>query len=259
MLDVRDLGYQIGSKQILHGICTSFHPGMLHVIVGPNGSGKSTFLKIFSGEIMAKQGEVSYSGQPVQSISKMALARMRAVMSQQPELQFPLTVAEIVMMGRYPHFRLRPSHRDEAICRDIMEQLEIAHFAVRDYLTLSGGEQQRVQFARVLAQIAEAPPGQPRYLFLDEAVSHLDLLHQQQLLAEARALAAKGVMVIAILHDLNLAITWGDRILFMKEGTIRSVLEDPASIDPALIRDIFGVTAEIVQTGNNRPVIAYTS
>src|SRR5262245_16300086 len=108
MLRAENIFYGVGSKKILQGITTSFEPGLFHVIVGPNGSGKSTFLKVFSGELKPQQGTVSYNGENILHINKNDLARQRAVMSQQPELHFPLIVSEVVMMGRYPHFDFRP-------------------------------------------------------------------------------------------------------------------------------------------------------
>ena len=142
MLSVNNISYQVGKKTIINGITTTFEPGLFHVIVGPNGSGKSTFLKIFSGELKPQAGKVLYDEKDVFQIDKTTLAKRRAVMSQQPELHFPLTVAEIVMFGRYPHFTYKPSKNDESICRSAMEKMEVWHLAERDYLTLSGGEKQ---------------------------------------------------------------------------------------------------------------------
>ncbi|MBI1342637.1 MAG: heme ABC transporter ATP-binding protein [Terrimonas sp.] len=257
MLEITNLFYQFGKKEILKGITTRFKPGMLHVIVGPNGCGKSTLMKVFSGESVAGKGLVKYFGKDIATYEKSALAKSRAVMSQQPELYFPLTVAEIVMMGRYPHFNLKPTSEDEAICHQAMEKMELLAFAERDYLTLSGGEKQRVHFARILCQIWGAYEGECKGLFLDEAVSHLDLKHQHQLLQEAKKLSGLGSLVICILHDLNLAITYADRILMMKEGRIRQELDDPYTINPGMVREIFEVDAQIVKRQSNRPVIIF--
>ena len=257
MLEVRDIRYHVGKKEILRGIDTRFEAGLFHVIVGPNGCGKSTFLKIFSGELVPSKGIVLYEGANISDINKTKLAQTRAVMSQQPELHFPLTVKEIVLMGRYPHFSLRPSHLDLEICWQAMVKMEVSDFAERDYLTLSGGEKQRVQFARVLSQIWEAEVGLPKFLFLDEAVSHLDLRHQQQLLHESKQLSRRGSTVICILHDLNLAVSFADRMLFMKNGRIVHELDNPSEINPIIIREVFEIEAEILRSADQRPVIAY--
>lgn len=178
-------------------------------------------------------------------------------MSQQPELQFPLIVSEVVMMGRYPHFDFRPDKSDEDICKETMKIADVSHLAERDYLTLSGGEKQRVHFARVLAQIWNGDDA-GKFLFLDEAVSHLDLKHQHQLLQTAKTLCDKKVTVIAVLHDLNLAYTYGDHILFMKEGKVLHETNDMQQIDTAVIKEVFEVKVNVFTPANNsRPVIVF--
>jgi iron complex transport system ATP-binding protein len=260
MLKIDQLVCRAGGRAIVAGITTVFEAGLLHVIVGPNGSGKSTFLKAFSGDWPPQSGTVFYDGIPLAAIDKTSLARRRAVMSQLPELHFPLSVDEIVLMGRYPHFSFQPSVRDKEICREAMERLGIVAFSGRDYLTLSGGERQRVQFARALAQIwdAASPHTGCRYLFLDEPVSSLDIRYQHQLLQIARSLLTENIVLIAVLHDLNLALQYGDRILFMKEGRIAAAGPSPGIVTSALIREIFDVPAQLVGNPFGRaPVIVY--
>jgi iron complex transport system ATP-binding protein len=258
MLKVSDIRHAIGGKTILDGISTSFLPGRFHVIVGPNGSGKSTFLKVFSGELHPTEGEVTYGGTDVFSLKKADVARIRSVMSQNPDLQFPLRVYDIVMMGRYPHFGLAHTRHDEEVCDKALAAAGVTAFADRDYLTLSGGEQQRVQFARALAQIWEPVAGRGRYLFLDEAVSHLDLKYQHQVLALARDLTRQEVTVVAILHDLNLAITYGDRILFLNHGRIAHDIHDKGEINGKVIKEVFDIDARVIDSGvQGRPVVIF--
>jgi iron complex transport system ATP-binding protein len=257
MLKAWDVYYSVGRKKILQGITAEFERGLLHVIVGPNGSGKSTFLKIFSGELRPKQGAVSYNGENVFHISKAELAKRRAVLSQQPELHFPLTVSEVVMMGRYPHFDFKPGREDEVICNNAMILADVNQFSDRDYLTLSGGEKQRVHFARVLAQIG-GKEKTDKYLFLDEAVSHLDLRHQKQLLHTTKKLCEENFTAIAILHDINLSLTYADRISFMKGGSIVHKTKHHKEVTPDLIKYIFDVDAEIIDPGNGHaPVVVF--
>jgi iron complex transport system ATP-binding protein len=260
MLKVDQLHCQAGGRPVLRGINASFGPGQLHVIVGPNGSGKSTFIKAISGEWPVLSGTISYDGHPLAAETKPVLARRRAVMSQLPELNFPVRVDDIVMMGRYPHFAWRHGSHDTAICRQAMEQLSVLPLADRDYLTLSGGERQRVQFARALAQIWDPSQTGNRYLFLDEPVSSLDIHFQHEFLGLARSLAASGIILIAVLHDLNLALEYADRILFLKEGNIVAEGDAPAIVTPQLIREVFGITAHLLENPyGRRPVIVFPS
>jgi iron complex transport system ATP-binding protein len=257
MLKATDIHYNVGSKKILQGITTDFEPGLFHVIVGPNGSGKSTFLKIFSGELKPREGTISYNGEDILHINKMQLAKQRAVMSQEPELHFPLMVSEVVMMGRYPHFGFKPGKEDEVICKHAMMLADVMQFADRDYLTLSGGEKQRVHFARVLAQIGGREKT-GKYLFLDEAVSHLDLKHQRQLLHITKKFCDKNFTAIVILHDINLSLAFADRILFMKEGRIAYETKDHSEVSTDIIKDVFDVDSRIIDPGNgHKPVVVF--
>ncbi|HEY4287648.1 MAG TPA: heme ABC transporter ATP-binding protein [Puia sp.] len=265
MLEIRDLVCKVGSRTIVDGVSLSFDPGRLHVIVGPNGSGKSTLLKAFSGEWVPSSGCVTYDGADLARIGKLSIARRRAVMTQLPELHFPLSVDEIVMMGRYPHFSFSPAPNDRAICAQVMSHLSIQSLSGRDYLTLSGGERQRVQFARALAQIWEAPhlsaglpPSGSRYLFLDEPVSSLDIHYQHQFLQLARDLVKENIVLIAILHDLNLALHYADRMIFMKQGRIVAEGAVPGIVTPALIREVFDIEARLLEDPeSDTPVITF--
>lgn len=245
MLSIENLVCRIGDRAIVDDITISFVPGRLHVIVGPNGSGKSTFLKAFSGEWTPAAGQVTYDGLGLGRFDRIDLARRRAVMTQLPELHFPLSVDEIVMMGRYPHFSFRPSAHDRAICEEVKGLLSIRSLADRDYLTLSGGERQRVQFARALAQVWEAPSDGGRYLFLDEPVSSLDIHYQHQFLRLARSLVKENIVLIVVLHDLNLALQYADRIVFIRQGRIAAE-GTPDIVTGGLIREVFDIEARLL-------------
>jgi iron complex transport system ATP-binding protein len=258
MLSVDNLVCRIGHRLIIDHISARFEAGVVHVIVGPNGSGKSTFLKAFSGDLKPEEGVILYDDVVVDHADKAGLARRRAVMSQLPELSFPLSVDEIVMMGRYPHFSYRPSPVDVGICEEVLQKLSIADLSGRDYLTLSGGERQRVQFARALAQIWEPPATGSRFLFLDEPVSSLDIHFQHHFLEIIRSLLDERIVVIAVLHDLNLALQYGDRILFMKEGRIAAAGPVPDIVEPGVIGEVFGIRARLLENPYGRvPVIVY--
>jgi len=258
MLRTEGIYYSIGKKLILSNISAEFQPGEFNMILGPNGSGKSTFLKIFSGEIHGNDGNVFYADKPIRSIKTDELAKYRAVMSQQPELSFPLTVDEVVMMGRYPHFNFNPNKKDESICGEVMERMNLSSFSDRNYLTLSGGEKQRVQFARVLAQIWEQPKNGYRYLFLDEPLASLDIKYQQEFLQIAREFAKTGTVLVAVLHDINLAIQFADRLFLLKEGNLAAQGKPKEILSSELIKRVFDVDAQIIENPvSKEPLVVY--
>lgn len=258
MLELRNISYHIGRNRILDNISIVFEPGAFNIILGPNGSGKSSLLKIMSGETHDYTGHVLYDQKDSRLIKKDRWAKSRAVMSQQPELSFPLEVEEVVMMGRYPHFAFNPGKKDEAICREVMERLHLESFAGRNYLTLSGGEKQRVQFARVLAQIWEPAATGNRCLFLDEPIASLDIYYQHQFLQMARQLVANNIIVVAVLHDINLAIQYGNNLICIKQGRLISSGSARETVTAELIHEVFNIPVKILDDGTNSiPVVVY--
>ncbi|MEO6538078.1 MAG: heme ABC transporter ATP-binding protein [Ferruginibacter sp.] len=258
MLKTEKISFTIHKKEILKNISATFLPGEFNMILGPNGSGKSTFLKIFSGEIYENKGTVLYNDILISAITKAALAKVRAVMSQQPELSFPLTVDEVVMMGRYPHFTFNPNKKDENICNEVMERMNVHIFKERNYLTLSGGEKQRVQFARVLAQIWEKPATGYRYLFLDEPLTNLDINYQQGFLQVAREFAKDKTVLIAVVHDINLAVQYGDKLFFLKEGELVAQGKPGDILTEELLEQVFSVKTTIINNPlTNNPLVVF--
>ena len=259
MLKTEGIYYHIGKKQILKNIHAEFLTGEFNMILGPNGSGKSTFLKIFSGELHGYRGNVYYSDKKIETFKKEELAKQRAVMSQQPELSFPLMVDEVVMMGRYPHFTFNPGKKDLAICNEVMERMNLQPFRDRNYLTLSGGEKQRVQFARVLAQIWEKPATGSRYLFLDEPLTSLDINYQQEFLQIAREFAKSDTILAVVIHDINLAIQFADKLFFFKDGEIAAQGRPSAILTQDLIEVVFGVKTTIISNPvTGTPLVVYS-
>ena len=258
MLKTIDISYNIGKKQICKNISIDFIPGEFTMILGPNGSGKSSFLKIFSGEINKFNGAVLYDEKQLETIPKEELAKYRAVMSQQPELSFPLTVEEVVMMGRYPHFTFNPNKKDFSICNEVIERMNLQLFKTRNYITLSGGEKQRVQYARVLAQIWEKPTSGCRYLFLDEPLNNLDINYQQEFLQIAKTFKNENTVLIAVMHDINLAIQHADKLVFFKDGEMVAQGSTKQILSEALIQKVFGVQTTIINNPiNNNPLLVF--
>src|SRR5690349_11826784 len=253
MLKAENISFTAGGKHILEEVSLHFEPGLFHVIMGANGAGKSTLLKILAGEAMSPTGKICWNEQPFISAAKKELAKTRAVLSQHYHLTFPVSVNDIVMMGRYPFFDSRPSKKDLDICRKAMELMQVSSLADRDYQTLSGGEAQKVQMSRVLAQIWDEDGKQKKLLFLDEPVSHLDIRFQYQLLRIAKELCTRGVTVIAILHDLNLAMSFADRMIFLKNGKLVFDIRSLEQLTSEVIKEVFDVDATIIHLPNHKP------
>jgi len=221
MLCVRDISRFADGRRLVDGVSADFRPGELNLIIGPNGAGKSTLIKLLSKQLRADTGAIAYDSIDLGAISHRELAKIRAVLSQNVEVTFPLRVWEVVMMGRYPHFSGKPGASDSRACQEVMDFFQIDEIAERNYLTLSGGEKQRVHFARVIAQIWFHVPGKSRYLFLDEPLTFLDVYFQFEFMGKLRELLAAGdLVVVGVVHDLNLAARFADKLLLLHEGRV---------------------------------------
>ncbi|MBF4179716.1 heme ABC transporter ATP-binding protein [Lelliottia nimipressuralis] len=214
----RALTYRTADKNVIREVSLSLEPGELVALIGPNGAGKSTLLRLLTGFLKPASGECVLNGRPLEAWSTQTLSRHRAVMRQQTQLGFDWPVEAVIGMGRAP-WTPQP---EGAVIHQVMQITGCLPLVGRRYASLSGGEQQRVQLARALAQLwcDGAPRG---WLFLDEPTSALDLYHQQHLLRLMKSLTAQGDLhVCVVLHDLNLAALWADRIVLLHEGEIVS-------------------------------------
>jgi len=224
LLNIHSLSCRVGEKALLSDVSVELMPGEFLVVIGRNGAGKTTLLKHAVGEMHSPQGQIEIFGQLLESHSARELAKKRAVLAQSTPLHFDYQVLEVVLLGRIPHQKRQVETVDDVnIARECLARVGLEDYEERDYLTLSGGEQQRVHLARVLAQIEHAPGEihQPeRLLFLDEPISSLDIAHQHEVLDLAKQLTTEGVGVFAILHDLNLAAQYADRIVILSQGKV---------------------------------------
>lgn len=223
MIETKNLSVSIGKKSIIENVDFVARPGEVTAIVGPNGSGKTTLLRALSGDI-AYTGSAYLDGEDFSSIKPWRMAARRAVLPQASALSFPFTVREIVHIGLTGGFSGVTGPEQEKLPDLALEKVDLAGFSGRLYQELSGGEQQRVQLARVLCQVWKpVVDGKPRYLFLDEPISSLDIKHQITVMEIARDFAAAGGGVIAILHDLNLTAMFADSIAVMHKGRLDTI------------------------------------
>ncbi|MEO6636952.1 MAG: heme ABC transporter ATP-binding protein [Ginsengibacter sp.] len=250
MLEIKDGGFSVGSKWLLQNISYKFLPGNCYMICGPNGAGKSTLMKLLSLVALPDTGEVIYNNTKIDYRKKEVYAKYRAVLSQQVDISFPLEVAEVVMMGRYPHFKINPTKKDVEICNEVMNLQNLQSFRNRNFLTLSGGEKQRVQFARVLAQIWQMPDEGARILLLDEPISSLDVKYQFDFLHHVKQFLNESTIVIAVLHDLNLALNYADEILLLKGGKLFAGGKPADVLSPSNISEVFQLNFNLYSPGN---------
>lgn len=221
MITLKNVSYRISGKTLLEDVSIKFLSGKINLIIGPNGAGKSTLIKILGNQIRPVSGEVLYGENRLDNISVSSLAKTRAVLSQEVEMTFPITVGEMVMMGRYPHFTGKPTEKDWKACEEAADLFEIKEMLERNYLTLSGGEKQRVHFARVFAQIWYPVAKNSRYLILDEPLTFLDIRYQYEFMKKMKELSRQSdLTIIGVIHDLNLASRFGDNITLLNQGKV---------------------------------------
>lgn len=248
-LEARDLGYRRGERWLVRGVSLRLEGGEFWALLGPNGAGKTTLLRLLSGEISPDGGQVRLGGEPLERYRPSELARVRAFLPQQRDLSFPFSAYEVAFWGRMPYLEDRAeTPQDHAVVQRALEQTDALALAERLYPSLSGGEKARVDLARVLAQ-------EPKILLLDEPTNHLDPKHQLELLEHCRRLAQAGCIVIAALHDLNLASLFADRLLLMKEGQAVASGTAGELFTPALLERVYGVPFQLYPHPSGRPMV----
>lgn len=228
MLECDQVAVGLPGLPLLATVHAQLQAGRVTAILGPNGAGKSTLLSMLSGQRMPPSGRVLMAGQRVHHRAVRELALQRAVLAQDTTVAFDFTVQEVVEMGRYPH-RHAPSPHEARIVRDAMQAIGVGHLAGRSVNTLSGGERARTHLARALAQVWEPrPDGTARWLLLDEPTAALDLAHQHHAMQLVRRWALEqGVGVVAVLHDLNLALRYADDVLLLAaQGGVAGPVDD---------------------------------
>lgn len=248
-LDVKGVSFSYGSRCALEDVTMSIGAGELVSLVGPNGSGKTTLLKCVNRILKLRKGTVLVEGHDVSKLRLKELAKLLGYVPQGTGRSFPSTVFEIVLIGRKPYMNWNVSSKDKEIVLDILTLVGLEGMASRPSNELSGGELQKVQIARALAQ-------EPEVLLLDEPTSNLDLKHQLDVLNLISSIAREKKMVaVMAMHDLNLASRFSDTMIFLNWGKIYAAGAPETVLTPGNIRSVYGVEAEVVNRGGGRPYI----
>lgn len=258
-LEMRHVSYQLGNKTLVAELDIELRPGELVGLIGPNGAGKSTALKLISGELKPHQGEVLLHGDNLHQIKSQLLALHRSVMAQSVQVVFDFTVREIIEMGWVQGAQLSASKLFDAI-QEIVGICELNHLLDRRFNSLSGGEQQRVQFARNLLQIWRPPSEQekPRYLLLDEPTASMDLRHELMLLEQLASIKQQNVGVLIVMHDLNLAARFMDRVLLMQQGRLVQAGEPAEVFQAELLTDVYRTPIQVEQHSSLERLVIHT-
>lgn len=240
-----NISLHLSGFDLLRNISLEVEAGAVTAIVGPNGAGKSSLLKVLTGEVTASRGDVYLNQRELTHWPLLDRAQMLAVLPQHTLLNFPFTADEVVGLGRIPH--QTGVTKDNQIIAQALDLVDASYLQKRFYTQMSGGEKQRVQLARVLAQIWQPSDHGEQFLVLDEPTSAFDLSHQQLTLDIVRQLAERGVGVLMVVHDLNLAARCADNLVVFDGGVIAAQGKPKDILSEQLIDKVFGVKSIISQ------------
>jgi iron complex transport system ATP-binding protein len=250
-IEVKGVIFGYGETPVLRKVEAAIPEGKFTVILGKNGSGKSTLVKVLAGIVNPQKGSVMVFGKDPAAISHRERGRLIGYLPQFHRPVFPFNVEDVVLTGRAPHILAMPSPVDRDKAVSAMEKVGIGHLTGRPYTALSGGERQLVMIARVLAQ-------EPKVVFLDEPISHLDFTNQSRILRLLKDLVSSGMTIVAVLHDPTVAFMHGDGFLFMKDGSIKEPPEGTGYNDPAHLTYIYDMPVEIVEASHRVFVVPRT-
>jgi iron complex transport system ATP-binding protein len=260
VLSATDITVIRSRRKLVDAVSIHLHAGEMTALMGENGAGKSTLLKVCTGEIQPgrrSRGTVTLAGKSLAHWKAIECAKLRAVLPQESNVAFQMTATEVVLLGRSPHCNGYPGATDLNIAREAMALVDVVHLENRLFPTLSGGERARVMLARVLAQIWTPWRDQPRCLLLDEPIAALDIAHQHLALDIVHTFAREqGVAVMAVIHDLNLALQYADKVALLKGGQLHSCGSPDEVLTPEHIAQCFQLSMiRLTHPHSHRPVL----
>jgi len=248
-LKINDVSFSYSSVPVLHDVSFELGDNELVSILGPNGVGKSTLIHCINKILSPTSGTVMIDGRDVSEIKLKELAKQIGYVPYSANDSFPLSVIDTVMIGRHPHSKWGTLDKDLDIVYDTLRMLGISHLAMRPFNELSAGQHQKVMLARGLVQ-------EPEILLLDEPTSNLDVRHQLDVTKMLKRLSReKGILIIMISHDINIAAKYSDKIILMHKGSIYDMGEPNKVITAENLRTVYGVTAEITKDDDAPHVI----
>jgi iron complex transport system ATP-binding protein len=251
LLEARDVDVGYNGRLVLKGASAAARPGRVLGIVGPNGSGKTTLLKTMAGLVRPKAGEARLDGEPMAALPRETIARKIALVLPETTIPFDILVEEVAGMGRAPHQRplQLDSSKDLRMVAEALRRAGASHLRGRDFNGISAGERQRVAIARALAQ-------EPKVLLLDEPTSHLDVAAALEVMALLRTLAAEGMALIAVVHDLSLALRFCDETIVMSEGRCVARGRPETTLTPTLLAKVFHASFLVASVDGTMAIVA---
>ncbi|HAJ76225.1 MAG TPA: heme ABC transporter ATP-binding protein [Gammaproteobacteria bacterium] len=254
ILELTNLSAFISSQISLHSIEFAVDAGKTAIIIGPNGAGKTSLLRAICGDLPLSSGQVLFNSKAVDAWAVNERATLLAILPQRSTLEFPFTVEEVVTMGRIPHST--SNQRNREIVGEALDLVDCRHLQKRSFISLSGGEKQRVQLARVAAQIWEPSASGERCLILDEPSASLDLAHQEMIVTMLRHFNEQGVASLVVLHDLNLAAKCGDAIVMLKQGLVAAHGTPEQVLKEDGLNAVFDIRSRVIENPlSNKPMV----
>ena len=245
-LNLESVSLKLDNRQILKDVSLEINEGEIVSVIGPNGAGKSTLLNVLTGDINPDSGEIFYDDKQLKQISIQERAFTRSVMSQMQTLVFNFSVKDVIEMGWLQRGNLDFSNNFFMAFENVTKECNVHNLIHRKFNSLSGGEQRRVHFARTLLQLwRPSESNDPRYLLLDEPTANLDLSSEMLLMNTLKKRASLNVGILVILHDLNLASHFADKIAIIKDGEIMAFGEPKKIMEDAFLTSIYEVPIKV--------------